>query len=118
MALSWTAMVTVLCLISFEGVSMGNVMSHDKMGHGIFHFGMTTVWFLFFRFRSDWTFRPAVLAAFSFSLLYGVGIEFMQYYFTDTRKADIADVYANASGALFAVLLFSLLHARRVAARN
>lgn len=113
LALTWTGIVTVLCLISLDGLPAKSVMSHDKMGHGIFHFGMTSVWFLYFRFRKEIAFTKALLAAFTFSLLYGVGIELMQYYFTDTRKADVHDVFANATGALVAVSLLFLGHLYR-----
>ena len=41
---------------------------------------------------------------FFLSLVYGIVIEILQHLFTDTRKADIFDVLANAFGALVGLL--------------
>jgi VanZ family protein len=102
LALFWTAIVTVLCLISFDGLPKEEIMSHDKLGHMTFHFGMTSLWFLYLRYGRTLAKGKAAALAFSFSLVYGILIELSQYYFTNTRTGDIRDVAANASGALLA----------------
>lgn len=113
-AVAWTVLLTVLCLIKLDALPANSVMGHDKVGHGIFHFAFALLWFLNFRFRSEWTFGKSARYAFFFSLFYGVGIELMQYFFTDTRKADVWDVAANTVGAALAIGLLWVTRRRDI----
>lgn len=115
-AVIWTIFVTVLCLIKLDALPAKSVMGHDKVGHGIFHFAFVSLWFLNFRFRSEWRFAKAVWFSFFFSVTYGIAIELMQFYFTDTRKADIWDVVANSTGAALAVIIIHLTRRRNAPA--
>ncbi|MCX6184609.1 MAG: VanZ family protein, partial [Flavobacterium sp.] len=45
-----------------------------------------------------------VITVFSVSVSYGILIEFLQGAYTTTRKADIMDVLANATGAGIAIV--------------
>ena len=74
----------------------------DKLGHMFFHFGITTLWYLYFKHKIINT-KKAALQAFLFSFVYGILIEIAQGLFTTTRSADILDVAANATGALLVV---------------
>ncbi len=101
----WTGLVAYLCLASSESLPSVEVFKYDKLGHFSFHFGITMVWFLFWKttFRNEN--KYALLKAFLFSFFFGISIEIGQKLFTTTRAADGYDIIANTSGALFAVLV-------------
>lgn len=46
-----------------------------------------------------------ITISFTLSVLFGIGIEMLQEFFTTTRHADIYDVLANTTGAILAVLI-------------
>lgn len=104
-ALAWTAIVTVLCLARFRDLPTVKVMRYDKLGHATFHFILTGLWFLYFRYRKGVSMTTGLVRAFALSLFYGIAIELCQYYFTDTRKADAMDVLANVSGSVGSIIL-------------
>ena len=93
----WTGLVAYLPSV--------DVTQFDKIGHFTFHFGITLVWFLFWKttFRNEN--KYALLKAFLFSFFFGVAIEIIQGLFTYTRQADFMDVLANTNGALVAILI-------------
>lgn len=103
LALLWTAIVAYFCLVSFNDIPSLGVKDFDKIGHFVFHFGITSVWFLYYKFRKANSNKKAIAKAFLFSLIYGTAIEFFQAFFTDTRKGDINDVFANMTGSIFAI---------------
>jgi VanZ family protein len=108
-AVIWTLIVTFFCLVSFDKLPSVKVSFSDKLGHLVFHFGITFLWFLYYKFQRNNTTQKALKNAFLFSLFYGITIEFCQAFFTTTRKGDILDVFANMSGATFAVISLLLL---------
>jgi VanZ family protein len=106
----WTGLVAYLCLASAESLPSVNVFKFDKIGHLTFHFGITVIWFLFWKstFKNENKF--ALVKAFLFSFFFGVVIEICQGLFTETRKSDIHDVYANTVGAFIAVVVIYLFN--------
>jgi glycopeptide antibiotics resistance protein len=104
-ALLWTLLIGILCLVSFKKLPTVKLADADKYVHATFHLFFTLLWFAYFRLTS----RKALLKAFLSSLLYGIAIEIMQSVFTETRQADIKDVAANAFGAILAVLTILLV---------
>ena len=100
----WTGLVAYLCLVSSESLPKVNVFEFDKLGHFSFHFGITILWFLFWKTTYRNENKYALLKAFLFSFFFGVAIELMQHYFTTTRNGDVLDVVANTNGSLIAVL--------------
>jgi VanZ family protein len=105
-ALSWTAVVSYLCLVESSGIPVIDIPNLDKCIHTFFHFVFTSVWFLFFykQLKLVSVFK-ALLIAFLLSVTFGISIEIMQKLFTTTRHADIFDVLANSIGALSAAFL-------------
>nr|WP_262894778.1 VanZ family protein [Flavobacterium agrisoli] len=77
----------------------------DKMVHIAFHFGFTTVWFLYFRkqFESPNTYK-SLLMAFVFSVFFGIMIELIQGLYTATRAQDVTDIFANSLGGTMAII--------------
>lgn len=105
LAFFWTALVAYLCLANSESLPSVEVLQFDKFGHFTFHFGITALWFLFWKttFRNEN--KYALLKAFLFSFFFGIAIELVQHYFTTTRNGDVLDVVANTNGSLIAVLI-------------
>ena len=102
-ALIWTTIVTVLCLIRSDELPIPKFeKNYDKLGHSAFHFGITALWYLYFKHKNAST-KKAILQAFLFSFIYGILIEISQALFTTTRTADVLDVVANTTGALMVV---------------
>lgn len=107
-AIIWTTIVAVLCLIRSDELPMPKLeKNYDKLGHAAFHFGITALWYLYFKHRVADT-KKAIILAFSFSFIYGILIEISQALFTTTRTADVLDVAANTTGGLLVVGLVML----------
>ncbi len=104
----WTGLVAYLCLVSSDKLPEVSVFQFDKLGHFTFHFGLTFLWFLFWKTTYKTENKFAVLKAFLFSVFFGIGIEICQGLFTTTRQSEIQDVLANSLGALTAVLVIFL----------
>ncbi|GIZ10390.1 VanZ family protein [Flavobacterium sp. UMI-01] len=111
----WTSVVLVLCLIRLDNTPQLNVVNLDKYIHSIFHFVFTMLWFLFFKlhFKKKNRFKPFIVA-FLLSVSFGVLIELLQKYCTQSRSADVMDVLANMLGATLAVGLFYTLDSWKV----
>lgn len=104
-ALIWTAVILFFCLENANKIPEIKIPYIDKLTHAFFHFVFTMLWFLFFKKISrSLNFSKPLAYAFLFSFVLGVSIEFMQQYWTDTRKADVYDVLANSTGAFFAIV--------------
>lgn len=104
LAIFWTALVTFFCLVSFNELPTIEVSNFDKLGHITFHFGITFLWFLVFKFKILNENKKALIKAFLFSFFYGITIEIFQDQFTATRSGDIMDVLANTSGSTLAII--------------
>jgi len=105
LALIWTFVIAVLCLVSFSDVPKVGLQDADKYVHFTFHFVFMWLWFLYFKSRRNELGNAKTLfLAFLLSFLYGISVEIMQGLFTATRKADLFDVLANTTGALTAVI--------------
>ena len=104
LAVLWTSLIAVLCLVSFKKLPTVNLSEADKYVHSIFHLVFTLLWFGYLRLNTS---KP-IIKAFFLSLCYGIVIEIMQEVFTQTRQADLKDVAANSLGALIAVLVVCL----------
>ncbi|WP_414000076.1 VanZ family protein [Flavobacterium sp. W1B] len=109
LAFSWTAIVLVLCLISFNNVPSVNVQNFDKYVHVFFHFVFTFLWILFLKEQTkNGNSKKPYLVSFLFSVFFGMLIEIAQGAFTINRQADVFDVLANTTGAFLAVLVLSI----------
>ncbi|MGK4566161.1 VanZ family protein [Flavobacterium sp. 3HN19-14] len=112
LALVWTSIVTIFCLINMNALPTVKVDNFDKFGHITFHFGMTVLWFLYYKFRRENTSRRSLIKAFLFSFIYGVSIELIQTFFTKSRTGDIFDEIANIIGSLMAISVMILIMKR------
>jgi VanZ family protein len=105
-ALLWTAVIVVLCLISFNDLPSVKVQNADKYVHATFYFIFTMLWYLFLR-NEDRTQSnlKTLVKVLAMAFVFGGAIEISQGLFTETRSADIMDEAANFSGALLAAIL-------------
>ena len=108
-ALLWTGIVVFLCLVGSNEIPVVQVSNIDKIVHSIFYFVFNSLWFLFFKKQfSNSNISKALVVSFLLSVLFGIGIEIMQVFFTTTRQGDVMDVLANTSGAVLAVIAILL----------
>lgn len=120
LAIIWTAIVAFLCLASFNSLPKVSLANTDKYVHATFHFGITFLWALVYKFKDRNENKKVLVKAFLFSFFYGIAIEICQAQFTQTRSGDPMDVLANTAGSMLAVVFLILLGNRfyRVAAEN
>lgn len=102
-ALFWTLLIPLLCLINTNDIPQVEINNIDKLVHFTFYFIFSGLWFMYFYTQS----APLNLTKISgyiliVSVLYGGSIELLQGAFTVSRVADINDAIANSLGALFA----------------
>ena len=110
-ALFWTGVILFFCLINANEIRQISIPNFDKVIHAGFHFVFTMLWFLFFKkkLESSNSFRPLAIS-FVLSFFFGIAIELMQQYFTETRTADVLDVLANLSGAALVIVVVVVLN--------
>jgi len=110
LAIGWTVLITYLSLTSFDelrdvdDIDFIDIPHSDKIGHFIFYFGCTTVWFLLLL-------KVVAIG----SLFYGILIEILQATVTTTRSGDWRDALANTTGIV--VACFVILRVNRSSVR-
>ena len=109
LAIGWTLLIAVVCLVKFGNLPSLGVSGADKYVHIILHFGFTMLWGFYFWQKRNQKTIPIIIRLVVVSLFYGILIEFLQETCTTTRHADIFDVLANGTGATIALLVFVLI---------
>ncbi len=107
LAAGWTVIITILSLTTSAAIPGIKIEGADKLVHVVMYFFFTIFWYLYFRGQlSELEISRVLLFVFLVSGMYGVIIELSQAFFTQTREADINDVFANLAGSFAAVCLF------------
>lgn len=102
-----------MCLESSSNLPKIDVSNLDKFVHAGFHFIFTMLWFFYFRNKTNPSLvKSAIIKAFLFSIVFGSIIEWAQYLFTTSRRADVLDIFANTIGASIAFVLVLILNNR------
>lgn len=109
LAISWTILIAVLCLVKFTDLPSFGVSGADKYVHFTFHFVFTILWGFYFWAKLNEITIPKIGSVVILSFCYGILIEILQETSTKTRHADIFDVLANVTGAIVALVLFVLI---------
>jgi VanZ family protein len=109
LAIGWTTLIGVLCLIKSRELPSIHIIGIDKFVHFTLHFVFTMLWGGYALEKQNATKLTNILLVVGCSLLYGILIEFLQETMTTTRHADIYDVFANLAGALTALLIFVVI---------
>jgi VanZ family protein len=114
LAIGWTILIAVLCLVKFNDLPSLGVSGADKYVHFIFHFVFTILWgfYLWLKLNEITISKIGLVVILSFC--YGILIEIFQEIYTKTRHADIFDVLANGSGALVALFFFVLIKRQKL----
>lgn len=106
-AATWTILIGFLCLVSFKSISIPfKSGSLDKIIHVNFHFFFTFFWVQTFKWTQP--INSLLIKIIFASTVYGIVLEFAQYFFTNSRSADYKDVIANIFGSLLAAALLKL----------
>lgn len=113
LAISWTVLIAVLCLVSFGDLPSTNIKGADKYVHSTLHFVFTMLWGLYVSLKINEIKVSQIVRIVVFSICYGLLIEALQETLTQTRHADVYDVLANSAGALLALLVLLLIKKRR-----
>lgn len=111
-AIAWTIFLTVLCLVSMEKLGPVNAWQlpyKDKVGHFVFYFVFTILWYAYFYSRKKTNLVKLRYIALIAAFIYGSLVELSQLLFTNGRNADILDIAFNTMGSAAAVLLLWLL---------
>ena len=106
LAIFWTVLIAVLCLVSFRKLPSLGVSGADKYVHVTFHFIFVLLWGFYSKIRLNEIIIPRILKLVAVSFFYGLLIEVLQETLTERRHADIMDVLANFSGATLALIAF------------
>ncbi|WP_188619912.1 VanZ family protein [Flavobacterium suaedae] len=113
-AITWTVLITVLCLVSMEKLGSVNnfkIPYKDKYGHFAFYFVFTLLWATYLKTKFRINPKKARVNALLAAVIYGTFIEVLQGLFTNgKRQSDFLDVVFNTLGGLVAVLVLWLLH--------
>ena len=109
LAIGWTILISVLCLVKFTDLPSFGVSSADKYVHFTFHFVFTILWGFYLWAKLNEITISKIGRVVILSFCYGILIEILQEIYTKTRHADIFDVLANATGALVALVFFVLI---------
>jgi VanZ family protein len=111
LAIAWTIFMLFLCLEDSNDLPKIKIQNLDKFVHASFHFVFVVIWFLYIRNSNNLIHnKTAIKKAFLLSVIFGISIEFLQYYFTTSRKADVLDVLSNCTGAILAVIAIRFLN--------
>ena len=106
LAVVWTVLIAVLCLVKFGSLPSLGVSGADKYVHITFHFGFVLLWGFYFWQKQNEILISKIIRLVIISIFYGILIEFLQETCTTTRHADLFDVLANLTGATIALLVF------------
>ena len=106
---SWLLTIAVLSLVSFEDDSALDldIPNFDKAVHFTFYFVAGILGVLYIEsIKRDFAKKTPLLLKFLLGLIgYGIIIEVIQDSLTTYRSAELLDVMANATGAIFGILL-------------
>lgn len=111
MFIGWVLFITTLSLFSFSEMDLDegrwNIPYADKITHFIFYlvFGVLGCLFVRERTKGQMELVKASRLIFLVAVVYGIGIEVLQYTLTTDRMAEFGDVLANTFGAFVGISL-------------
>lgn len=108
--LFWVILITVLSLVSFRKIPKIAIENSDKYVHFAFYFVLTIL--LFINLFQKWKITKSIFFSIIVAIIYGIIIEVLQESLTQTRKAEINDVFFNVLGTLIGAFLIILCRKR------
>ncbi|MCR9265130.1 MAG: VanZ family protein [Flavobacteriaceae bacterium] len=109
--IGWVLFITTLSLFSFSEMDLDegrwNIPYADKITHFIFYlvFGVLGCLLVRERTKGQMELVKASRLIFLVAVVYGIGIEVLQYTLTTDRMAEFGDVLANTFGAFVGISL-------------
>jgi VanZ family protein len=110
--LIWILFITYMCIKTIK-VHASIFKNLDKIVHFTFYFILIFLIFRHLIFIKKTQKKHQILMVL-FAIFFGIAIEWAQYYFTTTRKADFFDVIANSLGAISGMILSNYLFVKFV----
>ncbi|MFP4024775.1 MAG: VanZ family protein [Thiohalospira sp.] len=113
----WKPSLISLCILygsvtsgeNLNKISLFNFPFMDKVIHMFLYF-VLTITFLASLIRSGkQTKTDHIVITFVWVVSYGILMEVFQFYFTQTRSAEIFDVLANTTGCIIAIMLYPII---------
>lgn len=98
LAITWTLIITVLSLVSFNSVPKVYITGNDKLIHFLFYAILVVL--LSFAINKSYFKMNHHLLIVLFAIFYGIVIEVLQNLLTKNRQADFYDAVANSLGAV------------------
>jgi len=95
-------------------VSIIQIKNIDKIIHFVFYFSLTLSLLGSLFKNSLLSTKKQILLAVIISFCYGLLMEFFQYYFTETRMAELLDIISNTLGCLLGLLFFVFIKNTRI----
>lgn len=114
LAIGWTVLIAVLCLVSFSDLPSVKIKSADKYVHMTFHFVFILLWGFYVSEKYGAIRIPKISRLVFASIGYGILIEILQELLTTTRHADLMDVLANLTGAILGLTVFVVINRRKL----
>jgi VanZ family protein len=107
---AWALLILVACLIPANKVPrsfLPHIEHMDKYFHFVMYFAFSVILYIdlhkYYRLLKNR--YLACLYIFAISLVWGIIIELIQYFFVSTREGSIWDVLANAGGIIAGLIL-------------
>ena len=104
-ALIWTFSILLLCLEPASDLPKIEIKNVDKLVHFTFHFVFIILWYLYYKSTTKIINYKTHIVLFFASLIFGIGIEWLQQVLTTSRKGDVLDVISNIAGAFSALVI-------------
>jgi VanZ family protein len=106
-AVLYTIALTILLLIPTQDLPTDRFKNTDKVFHVAFTMLLSIVWLLsaFSYFKTKFSSKTVLIIGILI-FLYGIIIEVLQSELTNTRSADVLDVFANTVGLFIGIIVF------------
>ncbi len=109
-AILFTFLITVIFLLPANDVSIVNVPYLDKLFHVLIHWMLCFIWLWYFLIADNYhIFTKNVFVVLTLCFSYGILIEALQHWFTQSRRFDLFDIIANGIGCLIGLLSFLII---------
>ena len=109
-AVVYSLLVTVVFLLPANDVPQVNVPFLDKFIHLLIHWMLCFIWLWYFFIADNYhSFTKNVFVVLTLCFSYGILIEALQHWFTQSRRFDLFDIIANGIGCLIGLLSFLIV---------
>lgn len=111
----YTLLITIALLSPTSDIPKIDIAFLDKLIHVIIHWILSFIW-LWYGFSTD-KYHITVRTIFVILIIcfsYGLAIEALQHWFTQTRSFDVFDLAANGIGSLIGLLTFWIVRKKIV----